>query len=168
MSARARSGTNEPILGDFGSAAKRLGFATMSALFNRSSLARKAPIMTHSATPRRAFGARLLRHRLHWPALQWRSLPPSTPSGRRGRPAHHRRANPVVHWNLSPHEAYAPTQGLDPLAQSRTFAIMHASMHDALNAIDAATRPTRRACPQRRAPRSTPPSPRPRAKCWSR
>lgn len=51
-------------------------------------------------------------------------------------PGHHRHANAVVHWNDIAGEAFAPSQGSNALVQSRTFAILHASIHDALNAID--------------------------------
>lgn len=51
-------------------------------------------------------------------------------------PLHHRQVNAVVHWNTIAGEAFAPSQGTNPMAQSRTFAILHASIHDALNAID--------------------------------
>lgn len=50
--------------------------------------------------------------------------------------AAHAKANAVVHWNTIAGEAFAPSQGTNPMAQSRTFAILHASIHDALNAID--------------------------------
>jgi membrane-associated phospholipid phosphatase len=46
------------------------------------------------------------------------------------------REEPVTHWNTVAAQAYAPTQGTQPLPQSRTFAILHAAIHDALNAID--------------------------------
>ena len=46
------------------------------------------------------------------------------------------RDEPVTHWNTVAAQAYAPTEGTQPLPQSRTFAIMHAAIHDALNAID--------------------------------
>ena len=46
------------------------------------------------------------------------------------------REEPVTHWNAVAAQAYAPTEGTQPLPQSRTFAIMHAAIHDALNAID--------------------------------
>lgn len=49
---------------------------------------------------------------------------------------HHRHGNAVVHWNTLAGEAFAPSQGTNPMAQSRTFAILHASIHDALNAIE--------------------------------
>jgi hypothetical protein len=43
---------------------------------------------------------------------------------------------PVTFWNSVAEQAFTPTQGTDPVGQSRTFAILHASIHDALNAID--------------------------------
>jgi hypothetical protein len=42
----------------------------------------------------------------------------------------------VLEWNGIAAKAFLPTQGTDPLAQSRTFSILHAAMHDAANAID--------------------------------
>jgi hypothetical protein len=92
--------------------------------------------MYHSATPRRVFGARLLRIAcLAGAAI---SFAPFVQAAEelRGRPEHHRQANPVVHWNDVAAEAFKPTQGLIPLAQTRTLSILHASIHDALNAID--------------------------------
>jgi hypothetical protein len=47
-----------------------------------------------------------------------------------------RQDNAVVHWNTIADQAFAPSQGTNPMAQSRTLAILHASIHDALNAID--------------------------------
>ena len=47
--------------------------------------------------------------------------------------------NAVVHWNSIAATAFLPadpTQGIDPLTQSRVFAMVHAAIHDALNAID--------------------------------
>ena len=46
------------------------------------------------------------------------------------------RPNPVLHWNGVAAEAHAPSQGTNPMAQSRTFAILHAAVHDAVNAIE--------------------------------
>jgi hypothetical protein len=46
-------------------------------------------------------------------------------------------ANPVTFWNTVAEKALTPTQGANPVGQSRTYAILHASIHDALNAIDA-------------------------------
>lgn len=56
-------------------------------------------------------------------------------------PALHRHANAVVHWNSIASEAFTPSQGTNPMAQSRTLAILHASVHDALNAIDCRYKP---------------------------
>src|SRR5688572_23273746 len=42
----------------------------------------------------------------------------------------------VLEWNAVAAKAFLPTQGTDPLAQSRIFAILHAAIHDAANAID--------------------------------
>lgn len=51
-------------------------------------------------------------------------------------PRHHgQRANAVLHWNRIAAEAFAPSQGTNANAQSRAFAIVQASVHDALNAI---------------------------------
>jgi hypothetical protein len=44
--------------------------------------------------------------------------------------------NVVTHWNAVATDAFTPSQGTNPMAQSRTLAILHASIHDALNAID--------------------------------
>jgi hypothetical protein len=46
-------------------------------------------------------------------------------------------ADPVTFWNTVVEKALAPTQGANPVGQSRIYAILHASIHDALNAIDA-------------------------------
>ena len=42
----------------------------------------------------------------------------------------------VLEWNSVAAKAFLPTEGTDPLAQSRTLAILHAAIHDAANAID--------------------------------
>jgi hypothetical protein len=42
----------------------------------------------------------------------------------------------VLAWNGIAAKAFLPTEGTDPLAQSRTFSILHAAIHDAANAID--------------------------------
>lgn len=54
----------------------------------------------------------------------------------RGLDAQARRADAVLHWNRVAIEAFTPSQGTNALAQSRTLAILQASVHDALNAID--------------------------------
>jgi hypothetical protein len=53
-------------------------------------------------------------------------------AGHRPRP----RANAVTHWNAIADAAFTPTHGTNPMAQSRTLAILHAVIHDALNAIE--------------------------------
>lgn len=45
------------------------------------------------------------------------------------------RGNSVVEWNTVATDAFTPSQGTNPMAQSRTLAIFHAAMHDAVNAI---------------------------------
>jgi hypothetical protein len=52
------------------------------------------------------------------------------------RSGHHPYGNAVIHWNTIALDAFAPIEGTNPMAQSRTFAILHAAIHDALNAID--------------------------------
>jgi hypothetical protein len=44
--------------------------------------------------------------------------------------------NAVTRWNTVATDAFTPSQGTNPMAQSRTLAILHAAVHDALNAID--------------------------------
>ena len=44
--------------------------------------------------------------------------------------------NAVTRWNAVATHAFTPSQGTNPMAQSRTLAILHAAMHDALNAIE--------------------------------
>jgi hypothetical protein len=46
------------------------------------------------------------------------------------------RGNAVTHWNTIAIDSFKPTQGTNPMGQSRSFAILHAAIHDALNAID--------------------------------
>ena len=49
-------------------------------------------------------------------------------------------ANAALEWNAIATEAFLPTQGTDPLSQSRAYAMLHAAIHDALNAIRSAVR----------------------------
>ena len=42
----------------------------------------------------------------------------------------------VTRWNVIATNAFTPSQGTNPMAQSRTLAILHAAIHDALNAIE--------------------------------
>jgi membrane-associated phospholipid phosphatase len=44
--------------------------------------------------------------------------------------------NAVLTWNTVATDAFLPTQGANPLGQSRIYAMMHAAIHDALNAIE--------------------------------
>ena len=44
--------------------------------------------------------------------------------------------NAVTRWNAIATDAFTPSHGTNPMAQSRTLAIFHASIHDALNAIE--------------------------------
>jgi hypothetical protein len=46
------------------------------------------------------------------------------------------RGNAVTHWNRVATDAFTPSQGTNPMAQSRTLAIVHAAIHDAVNAIE--------------------------------
>jgi hypothetical protein len=46
------------------------------------------------------------------------------------------RDNAVTHWNAIATNAFTPSQGTNPMVQSRTLAILHAAIHDAINAID--------------------------------
>jgi hypothetical protein len=50
--------------------------------------------------------------------------------------AHQPRGNFVTQWNAVATDAFTPSQGTNPMAQSRSLAIFHAAIHDALNAID--------------------------------
>src|SRR5687767_8508192 len=53
-------------------------------------------------------------------------------------PAH---GNAVTHWNAIATDAFTPSQGTNPMGQSRTLAIVHAAIHDAINAIDGRFKP---------------------------
>ncbi len=46
------------------------------------------------------------------------------------------RGNAVTHWNAVATDALTPAQGTNPMAHSRRLAILHAAIHDAVNAID--------------------------------
>lgn len=95
--------------------------------------------MKPAENPRRAFVVRLL-HGAALAGLAATLAAPSLAAGTADRPDRQERAgreaNAVVHWNSVAAEAYAPSQGTNPMAQSRSFAILHAAMHDALNAIE--------------------------------
>ena len=49
---------------------------------------------------------------------------------------HSNPGNAVTEWNRVATDAFTPSQGTNPMAQSRTLSIAHAAMHDALNAIN--------------------------------
>jgi PAP2 superfamily len=57
------------------------------------------------------------------------------------------RANAVATWNGIANESFVATQGTNPMAQSRTYAILHAAIHDALNAIEPRFAPYTRGLP---------------------
>ncbi len=93
--------------------------------------------MKTSLKPRRAFVAGLLNATVA--ASLGAALAAAAPAlAEDATSARHpqRHVNAVVHWNSVAEAAFTPSQGTNPMAQSRTLAILHASMHDALNAID--------------------------------
>jgi hypothetical protein len=93
--------------------------------------------MKTPVNPRRAFAVRLIHLAAVASAALTLAVPEHAAAADTARaPQHHRHGNPVVHWNTIAGEAFAPSQGTNPMAQSRTFAVLHASIHDALNAID--------------------------------
>jgi hypothetical protein len=111
----------------------------------RARVATMAPCPTHSfstkeaytmKTSRRAFGRMLSLAALLGTATAFTLPLPAVAADAARTPVHQRQPNAVVHWNTIAGEAFAPSQGTNPMAQSRTFAILHASIHDALNAID--------------------------------
>ena len=92
--------------------------------------------MNAPAIPRRAFIARLLNATALAGAATALATPAQATDNASVRATPQRDGNPVVHWNSVAAEAFAPSQGTNPMAQSRTFAILHAAIHDALNTID--------------------------------
>jgi hypothetical protein len=62
--------------------------------------------------------------------------PVGAQEGGGGRPAEAPRGDVVTRWNAVATDAFTPSQGTNPMAQSRTLAILHAAIHDALNAIE--------------------------------
>lgn len=86
---------------------------------------------------RRAFNARLL----YIATVAAATLAAGVPQPSLAQPAasvqkHERPINAVVHWNSVADQAFTPSQGTNPMAHSRIFSILHAAIHDALNAID--------------------------------
>jgi hypothetical protein len=110
----------------------------MNAFLNSPSSTRKViRIMASSSVLRRSFGGRLLP--LACVATVAESSSGALQAAEGVYDALHApqsRNNPVLHWNNVAAEAYKPTQGFVPLAQARTFSILHASIHDSLNAIE--------------------------------
>jgi hypothetical protein len=93
--------------------------------------------MTASTNSRRAFLARLIRiAALTGATVAWVAPQHAAANSVTRARGPHQSVNAVVHWNTVAGEAFAPSQGTNPMAQSRTLAILHASIHDALNAID--------------------------------
>ena len=91
------------------------------------------PIASTAAPAGRALPSRLLRGAVLTAAAvlaaaQAHGQPPAAAG-----PAHE---NAVTRWNDVATDAFTPSQGTNPMAQSRTLAILHASLHDALNAIE--------------------------------
>jgi hypothetical protein len=97
--------------------------------------------MNSPLIPRRAFFAHLLRTAALAGAVTTLAAPAYADDAAHARPPQHRQGNAVVHWNTIAGEAFAPSQGTNPMAQSRTLAILHAAIHDALNAIDRRYKP---------------------------
>jgi hypothetical protein len=149
---RIGHGTNEPILGDSGSAARTGPLQSCARRFERFELSRKEPkTMNSSAIFRKRDNTMLARShsfntacravgRLFCVAvIGGIAMALATANPQRadvGRLAHSTHSNTVADWNSIALDAFAPTQGTNPMAQSRTFAILHASIHDALNAIE--------------------------------
>lgn len=93
--------------------------------------------MKTSLNPRRAFFAGLL-HVTAAASLGTALVTSANAAGDdvAGARQRSRQINAVLYWNSVAEAAFIPSQGTNPMAQSRTFAILHASIHDALNAID--------------------------------
>jgi hypothetical protein len=90
--------------------------------------------MKHFDSERRSFALRLVSTAVLVGAAASLTATPRPAEAR----APHRPApvNVVVQWNSVAEAAFTPSQGTNPMSQSRTLAILHASVHDALNAID--------------------------------
>ena len=93
--------------------------------------------MKTSILSRRAFSASLLYVATVAAASLAAGLPqPTRAQSNVSVQKHERAINSVVHWNSVADQAFTPSQGTNPMAHSRIFSILHASIHDALNAID--------------------------------
>src|SRR5688572_8379623 len=51
-------------------------------------------------------------------------------------PVHASNGNAVTKWNAIATDAFTPTEGANPMVQSRSMAILHAAIHDAVNAVE--------------------------------
>jgi len=89
---------------------------------------------THSSS-RRRFAARLFKLATLAAALTV-AAPQAALAGDAAHAKPPRAPNAVVHWNSVAEAALTPAQGTNPMAHSRILAILHASIHDSLNAID--------------------------------
>src|SRR5690606_18740797 len=96
---------------------------------------KEAQAMNSPVIPRRAFVARLLGASALGVAGALTVAEDATADDVARAPGDSARGNAVVQWNAIAAEAFAPSEGTNPMAQSRTFAILHAAIHDALNAI---------------------------------
>lgn len=90
--------------------------------------------MKHFDSERRSFGLKLISMAALVGAAASLTANPRPAEARTPQPA--APVNVVVQWNAVAEAAFTPSQGTNPMSQSRTLAILHASMHDALNAID--------------------------------
>jgi len=92
--------------------------------------------MNSPMIPRRAFVARLVGASALAGVAVALTVPEDATAGDVARsPDESAHGNAVVRWNAVAADAFAPTEGTNPMAQSRAFAILHAAIHDALNAI---------------------------------
>lgn len=90
--------------------------------------------MKHFDSQRRSFAMRLISSAVLVGAAASLTAAPRPAQART--PHQPTPVNVVVQWNSVAEAAFMPSQGTNPMSQSRTLAILHASMHDALNAID--------------------------------
>jgi hypothetical protein len=109
---------------------------TSATVFERDDTARPQTFVTI-----RTFGARLLRVGVAVGFAMTLATPTHAHAGETAGAALASQGNAVTHWNAIALDVFAPTEGTNPMAQSRTFAILHASIHDAVNAIEPRFKP---------------------------
>jgi hypothetical protein len=98
---------------------------------------RKESLMNTFSPSRRAFGAALLCAATLTGVVHAANVSPQVAADKPAQgPKRNQQFNAVAHWNSVAEAAFTPSQGTNPMAHSRIFAILHASIHDALNAID--------------------------------